>query len=378
MDDEVLLSSQSADGNSAVGIDCICSPAINHKSSAHITCAICSQSTLLACLQHSFKATGSLAQKYNCSSEWLLTFINHCDLRFICQQCRTIGASGPSMGNTHVGNTTITDGNFQYGDKCKSTELMIFKLAEKVEELSSKISGLSAAHASSTTVNAVHLSTGAKSPPTYANVVSDDVKNAVFQALKEQRKATAEESTIVVYGFPDEDNDREELEKMFYFLRCDCRIIRHGRLGHANKGKSFRPIKVELSSTDQVLSLLSNAKHLKDNWYYAGVSISKWLSYDECKNIKHIREQCRALNSSHIPDSKGRKPFFVISGKIMMRNSSGKLEVYSNTATVNSSELSTIKTKLVPVSSNNTGPTNVTGGSSTGSKNVKGGSQVAP
>ena len=59
-------------------------------------------------------------------------------------------------------------------------------------------------------------------------VTSDVVKSVVTQVIEEQRKVDNLNSTIVVYGFPDDHNDDySELVSMFDFLQCHCEIVRY-------------------------------------------------------------------------------------------------------------------------------------------------------
>jgi len=171
-------------------------------------------------------------------------------------------------------------------------------------------------------------------PQTYATAVSADIlKNAVSEALKEQHKLNADRSSVVVYGFPEEGNDIPQLRDMLDFLGCRIDIIRSSRVGrshHQTGNSSARPIKVELRSVSDVSIILSRANCLRDEAYYAGVHINKWLSQEEMKGVKALRSQCDTLNRERCDtsDHHKRKCYVVISGKIMKRDSSGRLQAY--------------------------------------------------
>ena len=49
---------------------------------------------------------------------------------------------------------------------------------------------------------------------------SDFVKSAISQAIKEQRKVNARDIAIVVYDFPEDNNDYEELPHILNTLGC--------------------------------------------------------------------------------------------------------------------------------------------------------------
>ena len=121
--------------------------------------------------------------------------------------------------------------------------------------------------------------------PSYASVVSGDVssvvKAVVSQTMKEQQRVSDDKSTIVVYGFPEDGNDRRELHKMLDFFGCRCDIAQHTRIGRmTDHSKSLygRPIKVKLNSPREANLIFSCAKYLRSEAYYAGVNLSKWLS----------------------------------------------------------------------------------------------------
>ena len=119
---------------------------------------------------------------------------------------------------------------------------------------------------------------------------------------------------------------------MFSYLNCRCDIVRHSRLGvYSSKSISYvRPIKIELRSASEASTLLSRAKYLRNDAFYDGIYINKWLTDEKIRDLKQLRRQCDVLNQKHPSSKKDRKAFVVVSGKIMQRNSYGRLEVYSD------------------------------------------------
>ena len=74
--------------------------------------------------------------------------------------------------------------------------------------------------------------------------------------------------------------------------------------------------------------VLSQAKWLRENPAMANIYISQLLSREEIERVKALRRHCESLNKSAVGDIKGRKRFVVLSGKLMFRADSGKLEPY--------------------------------------------------
>ena len=99
-------------------------------------------------------------------------------------------------------------------------------------------------------------------PPHADIVASNMVKTVVNQTVMEQCKIASCNSCLVVYGFPEEGNDYDELVDMFDYLSCHCEIVRHQRMRYAARCNSAgRPIKVELRSTSAITFILSHAKY---------------------------------------------------------------------------------------------------------------------
>ena len=167
---------------------------------------------------------------------------------------------------------------------------------------------------------------------------------------------------------------------MFGFMGCRCDIIRHTRISrdsHQGGISSVHPIKIELKCTSDASIILSRARCLSGDAYYAGVHISKWLSEEEMNDVKILCRKCDELNPDH-SSSKDRKRFIVISEKIMKRKLNGWLQVYNSTSS--SKESSSVNTKPsrqnLPVTSRISFV--ATNDKLSQSKNAVGGSQVAP
>jgi hypothetical protein len=189
------------------------------------------------------------------------------------------------------------------------------------------------------------------------------VKSAVSEAIKEQQKVISDRSSIVVYGFPEEGHDTAQLLDMFAFLDCRCDVIRQLRIGR-NLQSTARPIKVELRSASDASVILARAKSLRKDKYYAGIYISKWLSDEEMKSLKQLRLHCDVLNRDRPVGKDGRKQFIIISGRLMKRNASGRLEAYNDTTASSRSD-------NVAIQSNKPAPGHISSLSSSQPKNAQ-------
>ena len=94
-----------------------------------------------------------------------------------------------------------------------------------------------------------------------------------------------------------------------------------------------RPLKVELGTAVDCRYVLSHAKWLSDNSATACVHIGPLLSRAELDNMKNLRQLCSDLNKNAQPDRRGRKRYFILSGKLMTRTDDGKLEHYQGDVT---------------------------------------------
>jgi hypothetical protein len=197
-------------------------------------------------------------------------------------------------------------------------------MSSSIDQLAQQLSGIASRFPSSPPI--LDVSSSKSGPPTYADVVSASfVKAAVSEAIREHQQISANEVCIAVYGFPEEGHDKEQLQEMFDYLGCACCIVGQSRVGLSARSNLPRPIKLELKSATDANLLLSKARFLRRDDYYTGVFINKWLTQDEAKRVKHLREWCNSLNKKH-PGKSGRKDFVVISGELKKRDSSGSLQ----------------------------------------------------
>ena len=100
--------------------------------------------------------------------------------------------------------------------------------------------------------------------------------------------------------------------------------MRIGRTPAAGNKKKPRLIKAELSTSLDCDHLLSAAKKLKTDHAMANITVARWISQEEMEKVKLLRSRCKTLNSTEMPSADGRKPYFVISGRIMKKTTDGK------------------------------------------------------
>ena len=89
--------------------------------------------------------------------------------------------------------------------------------------------------------------------------------------------------------------------------------------------RKARLLKVELQSVVERNNLLQASKFLKGHPSTAKMFIKRWLQPDELKEFKVIQKQCRELHDKSVPTKNGRKPYVIVSGKIMKRTVNGLL-----------------------------------------------------
>ena len=331
-----MSSSQTSAGDPA-SVTCICQPTMTHRNTTSIACSLCAKLTPLACLLHRYTGSSGAAPLRN-SLEWLQAFLSCCDFKFVCFDCQqTSGVHGKSAGSS-VDNSkssleelVVTLRNLLLNINVKIDKLqndinnnkpLISNLMDCVEEIS-----LSDDKSSSNVID--HPACSTTGSTSYAHVlsknISDVVKNSVAESLKQQKMDDIENSSFVVFGFPEDRRDYFDLHELMEFLNCRGDIVSYSRIGRVAKLVQGRPLKVVLRLATDCEYVLTHANLLRKNDYYSGVYLSRWLSKDEMNKLKVLRLHCEELNKTCASDVKGRKPYLIISGKLMKRESGGKL-----------------------------------------------------
>ena len=274
-----------------------------------LRCLHCTNTVHLGCQCKLFKDAGNEALRNKV--DWLAEFIKFTSLAFCCKAC---------VGKKETVPQELLKSDEQKLDEVK---LSIVSLDNKLQSLQDAVAKLSSSDTSTSNDQSKQ-----RHPPTYAQAVSADlVKSAVSEAMREHQKVNAEKSSVVVYGFPEEGHDDAQLHDMLDFLGCRGDFTRSSRMGRSSYqgGATARPLKLELRTANDASNILSRAKYLRHDAYYGGVYINKWLSNEEIRSIKSLRQQCDELNRYNKNDS---KKFVVISGRLMQRDTDGRLQVY--------------------------------------------------
>ena len=296
-----------------------CQKHITYKGlSATIQCASCKVYHHVACLVNAYVTTHG-AEKLKNSAQWLSDFLNAGIFRYRCQAC-TDKHAGRGLPEQLL-SPSEQQLDIQLRKDISAIQATVSVISDNIAQLTRQLTE-EQNNGSASQASMQHNSTS------YCEVAAKDlhkvVQTAVSASIKEQQIVDRAKSSIVVYGFLEDGDDNRELRRMIDYLQCNCSILSHARIGYvANRdtksARRPRPIKLELKSPHEVSLILNNANYLKEDEYYAGVIVSKWMSREELNNVKILRQQCSDLNKTHSADGRDRKPFFVYSGKLFER-----------------------------------------------------------
>ena len=326
-------------------VKCVCTPAVHH-STCTICCAGCNKSTQIACLLQQFRIADGSSNKYN--HEWLKKLLVFHNMTFVCNACRTSSivdiTTNIALPATNSGALPST--NSDVLQRCIDLTTEVKNLSSKVVEMGQQMSSIQSTLTAFTVDNFVSSSmdsnssngnsipmpamqlTGSKS---YAQVLSQDLSKAVEAAVSEtltsQRHSERASLSVVIYGLPEENNDRSKVLNMFSSISCHAKPIKMFRLGRdGHSGKSPRPLKVDMRTLHDRNELLSSASQLIKSVLTKHIRISAWLSREDMAKVRSLRERCKMLNDSAPVNDKGIKPYFVISGRLMTRDNNGHLK----------------------------------------------------
>ena len=143
--------------------------------------------------------------------------------------------------------------------------------------------------------------TGSKS---YAQVLSQDlskaVKAAVSETLTSQRHSERASLSVVIYGLPEEYNDRSEVLNIFSSISCHAKPIKMFKLGrYGYSGKSPRPLKVEMRTLHDRDELFSSASQLMKSVLTKHIRISVWLSREDMAKVRSLLSAAKCLMTQH-------------------------------------------------------------------------------
>lgn len=325
---------------------CCCAPAVSHRSAVTLNCSECFNPTLVACLLNQFKLSGSYAQKYACSYEWIHAFIQHSGLRYTCQNCVKAAKSRGTTNNSSI------EGNFQ--DEFNSVKHSLSEFDTKLVRISSNLSEFQNSiniklrslsdevnkYLPNLSVNSnadliMNTSADSLNQPvqSYVNAVSSNVKaavkSAVVESLREQHHDRLVNESVVIYGMPEGKDDFSRVAKLLEdvnseFIECVARIGKHS----TSKLCKPRPIRVGLYDIQDKEWVLSNAHRLVKKLPTLKLRISKYLSASELSHLVKTRDECSRLNKASSGKLGDSDRYVVINDRIMQKTPDGKLQRY--------------------------------------------------
>ena len=122
------------------------------------------------------------------------------------------------------------------------------------------------------------------------------------------------------------DSNADDILCLIDYFGCRTHIhniVRIGRL--SNSPSNSHLFKIQLSSVTVKAKLLHCAKYLKGDPTTSTVTIWPWHHPDNLKRHKATQELCRTLKNKFTVLNDGRKPYVVIRGKLMKRQSDRSL-----------------------------------------------------
>ena len=285
---------------------------------------MCSKPAHLACMLRRFKESGN--DHHRNSVDWLMDFLEFSFLHYVSSQYSKINCG---KGNVSSQELSIMKQSINELDRKMANILKVVQISVDVTPGASK--GTEASSYSQA------LSKN------QSDVIVKTVKRTVAKSIKTQRKTDADRASIALYGLPEGGDDGKKVLSILASIGCQkSQSLFLHRIGKdsgndSSKSNRRRPFKVQLSSDVECQQVLVNTKHLKEDPSLAGISIAKWLSRAEVDKVKHLRKQCSDLNKNCPPDVSGRKPYVVISGRLMKRIEDGKMQRVSPTIPTNTS-----------------------------------------
>jgi hypothetical protein len=213
-------------------------------------------------------------------------------------------------------------------------------------------------------------------PLSYADAVTSNlphvVKSVVAEAIKEHCIEERSNASVAIYGLPEKGRDSRDVEDILYQIyKQDIRALRCSRIGRistlssgatlASKNKQLRPLKVEFSSNAERDFVLSAFRQHRQYINPHSVNIAPWLNRDDFSKLKEIRQKCKDLNEKAISNGNKKRPYVVISGRLMIRAANGgKLCQYKESKTSPSYSVNTTKQQSATNINSNAGADHLT------------------
>ena len=178
----------------------------------------------------------------------------------------------------------------------------------------------------------IHPSTTSQSP-SYASMLTKSLSDTVFKtvekSIKARDNAAWDKLSAMFYHLPEHRQDLSDVTKALKAMSVKCIPISCVRLDRPTTGSSAScPLKVIFRGTEDKETVIRTAKQLKVYSIFGQVSVSHFLSHEELSKVKDARNRCRQMNDAL---SDGTRTYIVIDGRIMIKESNGKLQaVYAS------------------------------------------------
>ena len=213
--------------------------------------------------------------------------------------------------------------------------------------------------------------------------------------MKKQKAAEQDRACVAIHGIRECSRDLPDIREQCEYFDYNVYVFNVVRIGRpAKSSKKPRLLKVLLQTVIDKTLLLKVSKYLREDPFTAAIFITSWLSSLEMANLRSTQSHCRQLNDQMLVMRDGRKPYVVISSRLMERTSKGNLCLIRDDVVSASSNTNKVPNKICGDVSDKKLDSNSTNVSATGvlpfsvlednivkssqSKNACGGSHVAP
>ena len=113
-------------------------------------------------------------------------------------------------------------------------------------------------------------------------------------------------------------NEVRNMQELVGFMNCNVHVVKAVRIGQIVEISKPRLLKVELQSSTDRDFLLQMPKYFKVYPKTSDIFITPWLQPNKLAELKRTQERCRAFNNQAPAMKNGKKPYVVISGKLML------------------------------------------------------------
>ena len=157
-----------------------------------------------------------------------------------------------------------------------------------------------------------------------------------------------------MYGVIEDGYNAVDANKILSSIRCELHVVSSPRLSRystsASDSSKPQPLKVELPTVADCVHVLNAANTQRYKLHSFKVKISPLLQSEKLSKLNKLRQRCFELNGT-ASDVDGKKPYIVISDRLMICQPGGGLEVYSDRPDIGKLSTSTpdsVEKTLIP------------------------------